>query len=151
MSEVLIHIHSQVTTFNLSLTSFKGVALTCVSVFYLLFEVEPPDLCVCPVFNALTFSGLPLTPFKKLNPQPLDSYLEFLSTSSMWKGPYTFLVKSWPTLSPGLTPLEQHMQHVCVHVCCVCVCVYIQLFLCVYKRMRVRETERQDEKMQEQG
>lgn len=44
-SLVLIHIQSSVITFNLSLTSSKGAALTCVS-FFSLFEAQPPNLCV---------------------------------------------------------------------------------------------------------
>lgn len=51
------HIQSpSVITFNLSPTSSKGVALTCISVFSPLFEAQSPDLCVCPAFSALTLS-----------------------------------------------------------------------------------------------
>lgn len=50
------HIQSSVIAFNLSLTSSKGIALTCISVFSLLSEAQSPDLCVCPAFNTLNLS-----------------------------------------------------------------------------------------------
>lgn len=52
-----------VITFNLSLTSSKGVALTCISDLYPLFEAQPSDLCVCPAFSALTLSLAATDPF----------------------------------------------------------------------------------------
>lgn len=112
------HIQSSVIAFNLSLTSSKGIALTCISVFSFLSEAQSPDLCVCPAFSTLNLSLAFHWPFlKSWTLTLLTFYLEFLSTSSIWKGPYMLLVKTWPTFSPVLTPLLR------TEATRVCVCV----------------------------